>query len=76
MPKIDPRTVNKKLEKALTEARKAKGLTQIDVAKRLGKPQSFVSKYETGERKLTVGHFLAVCEALDIRPIKTLESLK
>lgn len=76
MPKIDPRTVNKKLEKALTEARKAKGLTQIDVAKRLGKPQSFVSKYETGERKLTVGHFLAVCEALGIKESRLLDGLK
>lgn len=46
------------------DARKAAGLTQIDVAKRLKKPQSFVSKYETGERKLTVGDFMAVCEAI------------
>jgi transcriptional regulator with XRE-family HTH domain len=76
MPKIDPRTVNIKLETALTSARKAKGLTQIDVAKRLGKPQSFVSKYETGERRLTVGHYLAVCEALEIKPAKILDALK
>lgn len=76
MPKIDPRTINKKLEKVLTETRDAKGLTQVAVAKRLGKPQSFVSKYETGERKLTVGHFLAVCEALDIKPSKIIDDIK
>lgn len=66
MAKIDPQTINKRLEKALMKARKEAGLTQIDVAKRLKKPQSFVSKYETGERKLTVGDFLAVCEAINI----------
>lgn len=76
MPKIDPRTINEKLERTLLQARKAKRLTQIDVAKRLGKPQSFVSKYETGERKLTVGHFLAVCEALEVKPAKILDGLR
>lgn len=75
MPRIDPSTINKRLEKALTGARKAKGLTQIDVAKRLRKPQSFVSKYETGERKLTVGDFVAVCEAIGLDPAEVLERL-
>jgi len=28
------------------------GLTQIDVARRLKKPQSFISKFETGERRI------------------------
>jgi transcriptional regulator with XRE-family HTH domain len=36
----------------LREARLAAGLTQAQVAKRLGKPQSFVSKVELGERRL------------------------
>jgi transcriptional regulator with XRE-family HTH domain len=75
MPKIDPRSLNKSLEKALVGLRKAKGLTQIDVAKRLRMPQSFVSKYETGERRLSVGHFLAVCEALGVEPASVLKKL-
>jgi len=75
MARIDPQTINKRLEKALMQARKEAGLTQIDVAKRFKKPQSFVSKYETGERKLTVGDFLAVCEALNIDPIALLSHL-
>lgn len=33
-------------------ARAAAGLTQVQVAKRLGRPQSFVSKSESGERRL------------------------
>lgn len=36
----------------LIEARKQAGLTQVEVAKRLGKPHSFVSKCELGERRV------------------------
>lgn len=40
--------------KRLRQARKSAGLTQYDVAAALGKPQSFISKVETGERRLDV----------------------
>jgi transcriptional regulator with XRE-family HTH domain len=36
----------------LIEARKQAGLTQVEVARRLGKPHSFVSKCELGERRV------------------------
>jgi transcriptional regulator with XRE-family HTH domain len=36
----------------LIAARRAAGLTQVQAAKRLGKPQSFVSKCESGERRV------------------------
>ena len=38
----------------LRQARKDAGLTQREVAKRLGNPQSFVSKCESGERRIDV----------------------
>ena len=38
----------------LKGARKSAGLTQAEVAGRLKKPQSFVAKYENGERRLDV----------------------
>ncbi|WP_435583201.1 helix-turn-helix domain-containing protein [Amycolatopsis thermoflava] len=38
----------------LRELRQEAGLTQVQVAERLGVPQSFVSKYEAGERRLDV----------------------
>jgi transcriptional regulator with XRE-family HTH domain len=38
----------------LKAAREAAGLTQAQVAKRLGRPQSFVSKCESGERRVDV----------------------
>jgi transcriptional regulator with XRE-family HTH domain len=48
----------------LVETRKSRRLTQAEVAKRLQRPQSFVSKYEIGERRLDVVEFLEVAEAL------------
>jgi transcriptional regulator with XRE-family HTH domain len=36
----------------LRAARKDAGLTQAEVARRLGRPQSFVSKCESGERRV------------------------
>ncbi|MEU6643399.1 helix-turn-helix transcriptional regulator [Saccharomonospora sp. NPDC046836] len=48
----------------LREARHEAGLTQVQVAERLGVPQSFVSKYETGERRLDVIELRHVAQAL------------
>lgn len=42
------------LRTRLVEARQASGLTQSQVAEQLGKPQSYVSKCETGERRVDV----------------------
>ena len=36
----------------LKQAREDAGLTQVQVARRLGRPQSYVSKIESGERRL------------------------
>lgn len=63
-------------QKALAEARQDKGLTQSDVAMRLGKPQSFVSKYESGERRLDVIEFLEVCETLSVTPHSILRKVR
>ncbi|WP_164073640.1 helix-turn-helix domain-containing protein [Stenotrophomonas maltophilia] len=53
-------------EQALTSARIRKGLTQREMAARLNKPQSYISKYEGGERRLDVIEALDVCAALGI----------
>ncbi len=50
----------------LKTVRKEAGITQQELAKRLGKPQSFVSKYENGERRLDVVEFLYVAKALGV----------
>ena len=64
------------LQNALVEARQDKGLTQLEVAARLSKPQSYVSKYESGERRLDVIEFLEVCEALSVSPHSILRKLQ
>jgi transcriptional regulator with XRE-family HTH domain len=49
----------------LRDLRRAAQLTQVEVARRLDVPQSFVSKYESGERRLDVVELRHVAEALD-----------
>ncbi len=52
----------------LVEARKEAGLTQAEVALRLGRPQSYVSKYEQGERRIDVVEFLEIADAVSVNP--------
>jgi len=52
----------------LADHRKQRGLTQKDLAGRLGKPQSYVSKYERAERRLDLIEFLHVAEVLGVDP--------
>ena len=54
------------IQMLLRSVREEAGLWQIDVAKRLNEPQSFVSKYESGERRLDVAELDQVCHALGI----------
>ncbi len=53
---------------ALVEARKAAGLTQQDLAHRVGKPQSFVAKVENRERRLDVIEFIDLSRAVGLDP--------
>lgn len=59
----------------LVDARKAKRLTQAEVARKLRRPQSFVSKYERGERRLDVVEFLDVTRAIGVRGSRLLLKL-
>jgi transcriptional regulator with XRE-family HTH domain len=67
---------HQQLRTLLADARNRQGVTQVVLAKRLGKPQSFVSKFEGGERRLDVIEFLDVAEALGVDPIRLLSSLR
>lgn len=56
----------------LVAARHTAGMRQQVLAKKLRKPQSFVAKYEGGERRLDVIEFIVIAEALGTDPIKLL----
>lgn len=56
-PRLTPESYQSRYKSFLRALRKARvdaGLTQVDVARALGKPQSFVSKCESGERRVDV----------------------
>jgi transcriptional regulator with XRE-family HTH domain len=52
----------------LVQARKDAGITQVELGKRLGRRQTFVSKFELGERRLDVAEFVAVSRAIGADP--------
>lgn len=60
----------------LVERREAAGLTQAAVAARLSRPQSFVSKYETGERRIDVVEFIQIADAVGFDPAAIIKELR
>ena len=61
------------LRTELKNARIQAKLLQTDLAKQLSKPQSYVSKVESGERNLDIIEFTSYCKALGINPITQLK---
>jgi transcriptional regulator with XRE-family HTH domain len=58
----------KALLQALIQARKDAGITQVELAARIGRRQTFVSKYETEERRLDVAEYIAIAKAIGAEP--------
>lgn len=50
----------------LLEARMEKRFSQRDLARKLGKPQSFISKFETGARRIDPIELVNITQALEI----------
>jgi transcriptional regulator with XRE-family HTH domain len=59
----------------MVKARKRAGLTQARLAALLGRPQSFVAKYEGGERRLDVIEFLTIARKLNVDPREIITNL-
>jgi transcriptional regulator with XRE-family HTH domain len=57
----------------LVAVRKHADVRQLALAKKLGRPQSFVAKYEGGERRIDLIEFIAITRALGADPIKLLQ---
>ncbi len=60
----------------LKKARLDAGVTQSELARHLGKPQSFISKCESGERRVDVVEFLAFCRALGVDAAEFLREIE
>lgn len=61
--------------KALRDARVQKGITQEKLAQAMERPQSFIAKIESGERRLDIIEFAYVAQLLDINPAPLLEKV-
>ena len=59
----------------LVQARRDASMTQVELAESLDRPQSFVSKYERGERRLDVVEFLEVTKAIGVNSISIIKQL-
>jgi transcriptional regulator with XRE-family HTH domain len=66
---------HRRLRESLIAERKAAGLTQSVVAQRLGKPPSYVAKYEGGDRRLDVLEYMDVAAAIGFDPCDPIRSL-
>ena len=64
----------KKFCELLIQERQKADITQADLSARLKRPQSFVSKYERGERRLDVVELRDVATAIGFDPVKFLTS--
>lgn len=59
----------------LVESRKAAALSQAELAKMLGKPPSYVAKYELGERRLDVVEMCVILKCIGINPFEFLQAI-
>ena len=59
-----------RLIELLVAVRQRSGVRQQALAKKLGRPQSFIAKYEGGERRIDVIEFIAIARALGTDPLK------
>lgn len=61
---------------ALKQARKAQGITQMQLAEALGRPQSFIAKIESGERRLDVVEFVHLARLVGLNVEDVLKIIK
>ena len=66
MRKTNKDLQREKLQELLKRIRQDKGVRQIELAEKLGVPQSFISKYESGHRQLDILELRQICQAIGI----------
>lgn len=67
---------HKILLKLLKKIRVEAGLRQVDLAKKLKVPQSMISKYEVGERRIDLLELREICAALGVSLVEVVEQLE
>lgn len=65
----------KYLLEQLVIARKAKSITQNDIADKLEYPQCVISRIENGQRRIDIVEFIEIANAIGCNPITLLEEL-
>ncbi|MCK4794908.1 MAG: helix-turn-helix transcriptional regulator [Desulfobacteraceae bacterium] len=60
----------------LRKARQDAGLTQEQLAERLGQTQSFISKCERGERRLDVVEIRRICQVMELSFVEFIETFE
>ena len=80
MPKrrlsIEENARYEELRRRMIEAREEAGVSQEQLAERLGRPQSYVSKTELGKRRLDVIEYLTFARAVGYDPYDLLKELE
>ena len=75
MPRTLQSPKHRALKGLLIDARKAADLTQTEVARRVGRYQSYIAAIEIGQRRVDVVEFLGLCEAIGCDPREIIDAL-
>uniref|UniRef100_A4WQQ2 Putative transcriptional regulator, XRE family n=1 Tax=Cereibacter sphaeroides (strain ATCC 17025 / ATH 2.4.3) TaxID=349102 RepID=A4WQQ2_CERS5 len=74
-----PRTIHTDGQAALCEAitstRRSRGMTQAQLAQKLGCQQSLIARIESGQRRIDVLEFIAIFRALGVEPHEALQGI-
>jgi len=68
--------VYEQFSQLLIEERRKSGLSQQEVADRLGRPQTYVSKCERGTRRMDVIEFLEISDVVGFDPMVFIKKLR
>lgn len=75
MPKSVTSPLQKKLAAMLAEHRKAAGMRQVDLAKKMGVYQSWITHLESGQRRIDVVELIELGKAIGFDPVEILKKL-
>ena len=67
---------HRRLIEEVAAAREAAGISQRALAQKLKRSNSFVSKFEAGERRLEVCEFIELCEAVGADPAQLVKRVQ